>query len=134
MPPVDTIKLSQKAKYQLITLKGRTGLRHWNDLCRWAFCLSLAEPSVPPAARIPADSNVEMTWQTFGGRYQAVYAALLRQRCQQDGFGTAPEVLARQLRLHLHRGIGYLVANKDIRFEGIAGLVSMAVAEKGDIQ
>ncbi|MCG8367337.1 MAG: DndE family protein [Pseudanabaenales cyanobacterium] len=29
-------------------------------------------------------------------------------RCHNDSFGTDPDTLAYQLRLHLHRGIGYL--------------------------
>lgn len=114
MRPVENIRLSQKARDQLITLKRKTGLTQWNELCRWALCTSLAEPSVPPRARIPADSNVEMTWATFGGRYEVIYAALIRHRCHQDGLGTDTETLAEQFRLHLHRGLGYLAASKGI--------------------
>ena len=33
----------------------------------------------------------------------------------QDGLGVAPEVLARQFRLHLHRGISYLATPHLIR-------------------
>ena len=29
---------------------------------------------------IPADSNVEMTWHVFGGEYQEIYFALLKER------------------------------------------------------
>lgn len=113
--PFERIRLSQRARDQLVTLKRRTGIRHWNVLCRWAFCRSLAEPSVPPSANIPADSNVEMTWQVFGGSNAEVYAALLRYRCVLDGLGTEPATLNTQFRLHLHRGIGYLVADRRIR-------------------
>jgi DNA sulfur modification protein DndE len=55
---IDHIRLSKQAREQLIRLKRHTGIEHWNVLCRWAFCRSLAEPSVPPPAKIPADSNV----------------------------------------------------------------------------
>lgn len=55
------IRLSSQAKEQLIRLKTRTGISQWNILCRWAFCLSLAEPTPPTPVEIPADSNVEMT-------------------------------------------------------------------------
>ena len=113
--PFERIRLSQRARDQLVTLKRRTGIRHWNVLCRWAFCRSLAEPSVPPSANIPADSNVEMTWQVFGGSNAEVYAALLRYRCVLDRLGTEPATLNTQFRLHLHRGIGYLVADRRIR-------------------
>jgi len=67
MTAIDHIRLSQQAKDQLIKLKRVTGIEHWNVLCRWALCVSLAESSIPPAAKIPSDSNVEMSWKVFGG-------------------------------------------------------------------
>lgn len=112
---VEHIQLSQQAKDQLIKLKRVTGIEHWNELCRWAFCVSLAEPSVPPPAKIPADSNVEMSWKVFGGRYADLYTALMKERCVRDGLGTDPDVLAQQFRLHLHRGISYLAGNRELR-------------------
>ncbi len=113
--PVDHIKLSQQAKEQLSRLKRVTGLQHWNELCRWAFCVSLADPASPSAVRIAADSSVEMDWKTFGGQFADVYLALLKERCHQDGFPVTDEVLASQLRLHLHRGIGHLAADGGLR-------------------
>jgi DNA sulfur modification protein DndE len=94
---------------------------------RWAFCISLAEPTIPSPVKIPVDSSVEMTWKVFGGNYDEIYLALLRQRCQQDGLGTTDEVLVNQFRLHLHRGIGYLAADKRLR--SIAELLQRAIAE-----
>jgi DNA sulfur modification protein DndE len=111
---IERIQLSTDAKGQLLKLKRNTGIKHWNVLCRWAFCTSLAEPSAPPPARIPADSNVEMTWKVFGGTQHELYLALLAARCRRDGLGTDDEVLATQFRLHLHRGIGYLFADRRI--------------------
>ena len=112
---VEHIRISQRAKEHLIKLKRNTGIEHWNVLCRWAFCLSLSEASVPPVIKIPSDSNVEMSWKVFGGRYSEIYVALLKERCVQDGLGTSPEVLAQQFRLHLHRGIAYLAGNRKLR-------------------
>ncbi|MDE0534643.1 MAG: DNA sulfur modification protein DndE [Albidovulum sp.] len=112
---IEHITLSQQAKDQLIKLKRVTGIHHWNVLCRWALCLSLAEQTVPQSLKIPADSNVEMSWKVFGGRHAELYMALLRERCLRDGFGTDPEILALQFRLHLHRGISYLAGNRDLR-------------------
>ncbi len=111
---LEHIHLSQKAKNQLVKLKKITGIKNWNILCRWAFCISLAEPSVPPPARIPIDSNVEMTWKVFGGQYNGIYLALLKQRCKQDGLSINAQNLMTQFRLHLHRGIGYLAADKSM--------------------
>ncbi len=112
---IEHIRLSQEAKDQLSWLKRKTGLQNWNILCRWAFCFSLKEPTRPPQIKIPADSNVEMTWKVFGGEYQDIYRALLKERCYKDNHELTNEILAEQFRLHLHRGIGYLFANKSIQ-------------------
>lgn len=112
---IEHIKLSQQAKDQLVKLKRYTGIEHWNVLCRWALCVSLAEKSIPPASKIPADSNVEMSWKVFGGRYSELYLALIKERCVRDGFGTDPDTVAQQFRLHLHRGISYLAGNRELR-------------------
>lgn len=112
---VEHIRLSQQGKDQLIKLKRVTGIEHWNVLCRWALCVSLAENSVPPNMKVPADSNVEMSWKVFGGRYADVYMALLKERCVRDGFGMDADTLSQQLRLHMHRGISYLAANKSLK-------------------
>jgi DNA sulfur modification protein DndE len=123
------IRLSAQAKDQLIRLKTKTGIPQWNILCRWAFCLSLRQPAPPTPIEIPADSNVEMTWQVFAGEAPELYLALLKERCERDGLGTSEEVLARQFRLHLHRGISYLATPQTIR--SIAELVRLAVTAAG---
>ncbi|TJY69476.1 DNA sulfur modification protein DndE [Arthrobacter sp. CAU 1506] len=125
--PIEHIRLSQTARDQLITLKRRTGIQHWNVLCRWALCRSLAEPTAPPALNLTLDSNVEMNWRTFGGDFGDVLWALLRLRCHNDGLPSEEETLAQQFRLHLHRGIGYLVG--DPRSSDIAGLANMGLSE-----
>ena len=114
-PPVDRIRLSQSAKDQLIKLKRVTKIPNWNVLCRWALCRSLMEPSIPSPVPIPADSSVEMTWQVFGGPIADQLLIALKQRCYQDGLATDPETLATQLRLHLHRGIGYLAGDPHLK-------------------
>jgi len=121
---IDHIRVSQQAKDQMIRLKRATGLENWNVLCRWAYCLSLAEKSAPPNKEIPADSNVEMSWQVFGGKHHGLYLALLKERCIRDGIDTDGETLARQFRLHLHRGIAYLASDRNIN--GIGALLSLA--------
>lgn len=124
---IDNIRLSAKARDQLIALKRRTGIENWNILCRWALCVSLSTKGAPPNAKHPADSNIEMTWRTFAGEHESLYWALVKQRCQQDGLDPADdEVVAHQFRLHLHRGIKYLAADKSI--QSIGDLVGLAAA------
>lgn len=108
---IETVRISRAGKDQLITLKRRTGLKHWNELGRWALCRSLAEPSSPPDVPILAEGGIEIDWRTFAGRLSDVYLDLLRQRCVVDGREPDGPTVQRQLALHLHRGIGYLVGD-----------------------
>ncbi len=122
---IKQFRLSAQARDQLIRLKTRTGITQWNILCRWAFCLSLRQPTAPTPLEIPSDSNVEMTWQVFGGEAHDLFLALLKERCDQEGLGTSDDVLLRQFRLHLHRGINHLATPQAIR--SIGDLVRLAL-------
>lgn len=114
-PPLERIKLSKSAKDQLIKLKRVTKIDQWNILCRWGFCRSLAEKTIPSPIPLPADSNLELSWRIFGGEFCDLFIILLKQRCYNDGLGVEKEVLAQQFRLHLHRGIGYLAGDPDLK-------------------
>jgi len=119
---LEHIRLATQAKDQLIKLKRATGIKNWNVLCRWALCASLADKTPLIAKEINTDSSVEMSWKVFGGEYQAIYLALLKQRCKQDGCEISPQTLAQELKLHLHRGITILASDRTIR--NIAGLLN----------
>jgi DNA sulfur modification protein DndE len=108
---IETVRVSEKAKIQLITLKRRTGIQNWNVLCRWALCSSLAEKSEPPNEDIPSDSSIEMTWKTFTGGEEEIYTALIQIRAYRIGKKLDKENLNKYFRLHLHRGISYLTGN-----------------------
>jgi DNA sulfur modification protein DndE len=126
---IETIRVSQKAKDQLLTLKRRTGITQWNVLCRWALMRSLAEPNAPTRQELKLDSNVEMSWRTFAGDQSEIISALLRFRVHSDGLGQTEEIVDEQFRLHLHRGIGYLVGDEQVKsIEGLIGLADGRVA------
>lgn len=113
--PVDNIKLAQSSKDQLNKVKRVTGIENWNILCRWAFCLSLRDKSIPPPVEIHLNSNVEMSWNIFGGEYADIYWILLKERCHQDGLAVDEYTLAKQFKLHLQRGINFLANDPDIK-------------------
>lgn len=104
---IDSIKLSEKQKQQLVKLKSKTGIENWNVLCRWALCMSLAEDSVPPFEEIPSDSNVEMSWKVFAGEHADVYLAVLRQAYQKQSTQLECVHFGDFVKLHLNRGISY---------------------------
>jgi len=116
-----------QARDQLIRLKTRTGITQWNILCRWAFCVSLRQATPPTPIDVPSDSNVELTWQVFGGEAQKLYLAVLKERSVREGLDLTDEVLLRQFRLHLHRGISYLATPQAIR--SISDLVRLTLGD-----
>ena len=103
---VKQIKLSSQSKEKLARLKGKTG---------WAFCYSLREHTLPTDIPINADSNLEMSWYTFGGEYSDMYEALMIAWCKDMGLSTDPETIAKYFRLHLERGISYLAGTNFIK-------------------
>jgi DNA sulfur modification protein DndE len=64
-----------------------------------------------------------MSWRTFAGPHGDLYLGLIRQRCAQDGLSVDDATVARYFRLHLHRGIGYLVG--DATVDSIRGLLRL---------
>ncbi len=124
---IENVRVSKEGRDQLITLKRRTGISTWNILCRWAFCVSLAENAPPHDMRSAGEYPIEMTWKTFGGANDSIYMALLLDRCVTDGVELTAENIQTQLRLHLHRGISYLAADKKARtVEAFVGRVLSA--------
>lgn len=129
---IKQIRLSNSAKDKLSRLKGKTGIQNWNVLCRWAFCFSLKEGTMPTDIEIDSDSNVEMSWLTFAGEHYELYEALIKQWCIDNNLGLDNDTLAKYFKLHLERGIGYLSGTNFIK--SIEDLLNLALeAENGDI-
>ena len=129
MSGLESVRLSSSSRERLSALKRRTGLRQWNVLCRWAFCLSLSEKSAPPRMESALDSNVEMSWRTFAGAEGSDFLQLaLKQRCLQDGLPVDAATLTREFRLHLQRGISHLSTPGKIK--SLQDLLGMACEKK----
>ena len=112
---IKQIVLPNQSKDKLSRLKGKTGIQNWNVLCRFALCFSLAEKTIPVDTSFPADSNVEMSWHTFGGENSEIYESLVKARCIADGLGTDDETIAKYFKLHLNRGISYMAGTNFIK-------------------
>ncbi len=123
-------RLSMQARDQLIRLKMKTGFENWNVLCRWAFCLSLAESSPPTPIDPPADSNVELTWGVFAGEADELFRAVLIERCVRDGVELNERELGRNFRRHLHRGISYLASPGTI--QSVSDLLRLTLEPQKD--
>lgn len=119
-----TVRISEQGKDQLVKLKRITGIRHWNVLCRWALCASLADDSPPLVRAFPNVSNVEMNWRTFAGPLDAEFVALAKMRMRKEQFWEGD--LGALVAAHVHRGIGILAGGS---MAGIRDLVPLAVSE-----
>jgi DNA sulfur modification protein DndE len=122
---IDSIRISEKGKRHLSTLKRHTGIENWNVLCRWGFCLSLTDFAPLVSEEKAKKSNVEMTWQTFAGRFESSYVALLAHAKSR------PEVIDLDLvsdgdlvTMHIERGLVRLLPSTKV--DGISGLIGIA--------
>jgi DNA sulfur modification protein DndE len=112
--PIERIRVSQRSRDTLVTLKRRTGIEHWNVLCRWAFLDSLANPNKPVPATNAPESNLEMTWDVFVGELSDEILATFAVRAAKDGVKSAKTDMASYFRSHLERGILQLQSAKDL--------------------
>jgi DNA sulfur modification protein DndE len=118
MMAIENVRIDEHGREQLIWLKRHTKIETFNILCRWALCTSLAEPTRPPVRVFKGEAAVDMTWRVFGGSQHELYLALVKARCRRDGLPADDQTLQDQFRLHVHRGLGYLAADKELRSIG----------------
>lgn len=95
------LRLTKEASSRVRHLAGKTGLTP-NILCRLGFCLSLSEPGIPKPEEYLEEER-EFNRYTLLGEYDALFVALLRQRCWEDGLEM--ERLPDYFRAHMNRGI-----------------------------
>ena len=106
--PVKTIRIVETDRDLLSRLKRYTGVKGFNTLCRWAFCMSLADPNPTSVDPLGTMSNLEIDWDVFAGQHKEVYWAMLVQRVHEDGLPSDDATHVREFYRHLHRGLGQL--------------------------
>jgi len=110
---IDRIRLTAAAKIQLSTLKRKTGIEHYNSICRHALCLSLANPTLPPEEDLSFSSGVEIDWRIFTGGHEELYLNLLLSRAARDDVVVSSETIRKLCASHMHRGLSYLASKHD---------------------
>ena len=86
-------------------LKSRTGLSI-NILARYAFCLSLKDPSIPNPDEFD-EKGMEILPSVLFGEHENIYMALMLDRLKKDNMD--PELyLQKMTRAHLNRGSAML--------------------------
>lgn len=107
---IDRIRLTAAAKIQLSTLKRKTGIEHYNSICRHALCMSLANTTLPPKEEFNFNGGVEIDWRVFTGGNESLYLNLLFVRYGKLSVEELKDVLC----AHLHRGLSYMLIKTDI--------------------
>ena len=113
---IDRVKLSSAAKQQLITLKRRTGIEHYNVICRHALCASLANESRVPPETMQFSGGIEIDWRTFAGEAETTYLNLLIARAMADLGECSAGAVRSTLTSHVHRGLSYLASRQELFF------------------
>ncbi|ERS10106.1 hypothetical protein Q673_15415 [Marinobacter sp. EN3] len=103
---IDRIRLTATAKNQLITLKRKTGLQHYNSFCRHALCLSLANSSEIPPENLNFSGGLEIDWSTISGDTSSVLINLIYTAHKEQVI--SEEQLKTEITQHIHRGLSYL--------------------------
>jgi DNA sulfur modification protein DndE len=108
---IERVRLSAVAKTQLSTLKRRTGIEHYNVICRHALCASLANATQVPDENLQYSGGIEIEWKTFAGDAEVTLTNLLIVRAvAEEGTGSHSAV-RKVLQAHVHRGLAYFSAD-----------------------
>jgi DNA sulfur modification protein DndE len=110
---IDRIRLTAAARHQLIALKRKTNIEHYNVLCRHAFCLSIANPSIPPLEDFNFAGGIDIDWRVFTGGHEALYLNILLLRLHHDSISTDETSIRQMLAQHVHRGLSYMSSRKE---------------------
>ena len=108
---IDIVKTTLNTKNILGRLKAKTGIQNWNTICRWGFCHSLKQNTLPRLIDEKFD-GIEMTFETFSGKYSDIYLALLINNLKAHNTPINLSNLNRYLRAHVNRGVNILYSFK----------------------
>lgn len=110
---IDRLRLSGMAKNQLSNIKRKTGIEHYNIICRHALCLSLANPAMPPVEVFNFNGGLEMDWKTFTSGNEILYYNIIVIRLLIDSRSTELDSVRVALSQHVHRGLSYLASRME---------------------
>ena len=119
---IDTVKTTTNTKNILVRIKSRTGIQNWNTICRWGFCHSLKQNTLPRLIDEKFD-GVEMTYETFSGKYSDIYLALLINNLKAHNTPINLTNLNRYLKAHINRGVNILYSFKIKNVKNMLSLI-----------
>jgi len=118
---IDILRTSSNVKSSLTRIKTITGISNWNIICRWAFCLSLKQTSLPREVEEKLD-GVEIDYDTLVGKNKSIYTQLLINNLVAHKVVVDKKNLTKYLYAHVNRGVNIIYTNK---LKDILGLFNL---------
>ena len=119
---IDILRTSMNVKNSLTRIKSITGIPNWNILCRWAFCLSVKQTSLPREVEEKLD-GIEIDYDTLVGKNKSIYTQLLINNLVSHKEGINKKNLTKYLNAHVNRGVNIIYTNK---LKDISGLLALS--------
>jgi DNA sulfur modification protein DndE len=117
---IDLLRTSANVRNSLTRIKTITGIPNWNIICRWAFCLSLKQTSLPREVDEKLD-GIEIDYDTLVGKNKSIYTQLLINNLISHKVEIDKKNLTKYLYAHVNRGVNIIYTNK---LKDISGLMA----------
>jgi len=117
---IDLLRTSANVRNSLTRIKTITGIPNWNVICRWAFCLSLKQTSLPREVDEKLD-GIEIDYDTLVGKNKSIYTQLLINNLISHKVEIDKKNLTKYLYAHVNRGVNIIYTNK---LKDISGLMA----------
>ena len=118
---IDQLRTSASIKNLLTRIKSITSIQNWNVLCRWGFCFSIKQSTLPRMVDEKLD-GVEIDYDVLVGKNKIIYTQLLINNLRKNNIETNKENLTKYLYAHVNRGINIIY---NFKLKGISGLLSL---------
>ena len=118
---IDQLRTSASIKNLLTRIKSITSIQNWNVLCRWGFCFSIKQLTLPRLVDEKLD-GVEIDYDVLVGKNKIIYTQLLINNLRKNNIETNKENLTKYLYAHVNRGINIIY---NFKLKGISGLLSL---------
>ena len=118
---IDQLRTSASLKNLLTRIKGITSIQNWNVLCRWGFCFSIKQSTLPRMVDEKLD-GVEIDYDVLVGKNKIIYTQLLINNLRKNNIEINKENLTKYLYAHVNRGINIIY---NFKLKGISGLLSL---------
>ena len=119
---IDLLRTSANVRNSLTRIKTITGIPNWNIICRWAFCLSLKQTSLPREVDEKLD-GIEIDYDILVGKNKSIYTQLLINNLISHKVEIDRKNLTKYLYAHVNRGVNIIYTNK---LKDISGLFKLS--------